>query len=364
MLPSVPPDWKIRIREDEAVRVDSGRLLDLVSGCYAALGLAEKDAREAADMLLQADLLGKDTHGVALFPGYVGNLKSGQWNPRPRISVAKETPNTALVDGDNGPGATVGRYGMGLAIDKAGSNAVGVVTVRNSRHFGAAGIYAQMALEHGMIGIAMTNASAQVAPTFGAEPRFGTNPIAVSVPAGGKRYRALDMATSTVPHNRVMLAARLGRTMPEGWMTDAAGEPITDPNTAREGRLLLPLGSSPAGSSHKGYGLAVWVDIMCGVLSGHGFGKQLSSGSSVGHFFAAIDVEAFIPLEQFTAMMDEMLEDLQGTPPLPGEARVLYAGEEEQQTAAERRANGIPLHPSTLAELKRIAEELEVGYEL
>lgn len=360
----MPHDWKIRIREDEAVRVDSARLLDLVARCYATLGLDEKDAREAADVLVQADLLGKDTHGVALFPGCVGNLKSGQWNPRPRISIVKETPNTALVDGDSGPGAIISRHAMTLAIDKARSSAVGVVTVRNSRHFGAAGIYSQMALQHGLIGIAMTNASAQVAPTFGAEPRFGTNPIAVSVPAGGGRYWALDMATSTVPHNRVTLAARLGRTMPPGWMTDRDGEPVTDPATAREGRLLLPLGSSPAASSHKGYGLAVWVDIMCGVLSGHGFGKQLASGSSVGHFFAAIDVEAFIPLAQFTAMMDEMLGDLRGTPPLPGEERVLYAGEEEQETEAERRANGIPLHPSTLAELRRIAEELEVQYDL
>jgi LDH2 family malate/lactate/ureidoglycolate dehydrogenase len=161
-----------------------------------------------------------------------------------------------------------------------------------------------------------------------------------------------------------MLAARLGRVMPDGWMIDPSGVPVTDPATSREGRLLLPLGSSRAGSSHKGYGLAVWVDIMCGVLSGHGFGKQLGSGSSVGHFFAAIDIEAFIPLAQFTAMMDEMLADLQGTPPLPGEERVLYAGEDEQATVVERLANGIPLHPSTLAALKGIAAELEVPWTL
>ena len=359
----MPPDWKIRIREDEARRVDSGRLLGLVARCYAALGLEEEAAREAAGVLVEADLLGKETHGVALFPGYVANLKSRMWNPRPRISMARETPNTALVDGDGGPGANVGRYAMHLAIEKAHASAVGVVTVKNSRHFGAAGIYSQMALEHNQIGIAMTNASPQVAPTFGAAPRFGTNPIAVAAPAGGGRYWALDMATSTVPHNRTTLAARLGRTMPAGWMTDAEGNPVTDPATPREGRLLLPLGSSPQGSSHKGYGLAVWVDIMCGILSGHGFGTQLTRGQ-VGHFFAAIDIESFVPIEQFTAMMDDMLDDLRSTPPLPGEERVLYAGEEEQETLAERRANGIPLHASTLEQLQSIAAELEVAYDL
>jgi LDH2 family malate/lactate/ureidoglycolate dehydrogenase len=171
------------------------------------------------------------------------------------------------------------------------------------------------------------------------------------------------MATSTVPHNRTTLAARLGRTMPAGWMTDTEGNPVTDPAAPREGRLLLPLGSSPEMSSHKGYGLAVWVDIMCGVLSGHGFGLQLTRGQ-VGHFFAAIDIQAFIPIERFTAMMDQMLDDLRSTPPLPGEDRVLYAGEEEQETLADRRANGVPLHASTLQQLKAIADELEVAYDL
>jgi LDH2 family malate/lactate/ureidoglycolate dehydrogenase len=356
-------DWKLRIRDDEAVRVDSTRLLGFIARCYATLGLEPQAARDAADVLVQADLLGKDTHGVALFPGYVGNVRSGAWNMRPRIAVVKETLNTALVDGDSGPGATVGRYAMEIAIAKARTGAVGVVTVRNSRHFGAAGIYAQRALAHNQIGIAMTNASAQVAPTFGSEPRFGTNPIAVAAPAGRYRYWALDMATSTVPHNRVTLAARLGRAMPPGWVTDRQGAPVTDPATAREGRLLLPLGSSPAASSHKGYGLAVWVDIMCGVLSGHGFGMHLPDGK-VGHFFAAIDVTAFIPLAQFRAMMDQMLDDLRATPTLAGEERVLYAGEEEQAIEADRRANGVPLHPATIAELRRIGDEIDVPWTL
>jgi LDH2 family malate/lactate/ureidoglycolate dehydrogenase len=356
-------EWKLRIREDEAVRVDADRLQALIAGCYTALGLEPAKATAAAEVLLHADLLGKDTHGAALFPGYVTQIRSGAWNPRPRITIVKETDNTALVDGDSGPGAVVGRYAMEMAIAKARAHAVGVVTVRNSRHFGAAGFYSEMALSHRLIGIAMTNASPQVVPTFGREPRFGTNPIAVAVPAGREGYWALDMATSTVPHNKVMLAARLGRTIPSGWMTDAEGNPVTAPDTARDARLLLPLGSTPEESSHKGYGLAVWVDIMCGVLSGHGFGLRLPEGK-VGHFFAAIDVEAFIPLDQFTSMMDQMLEDLRSTPTLAGEDRVLYAGEEEREVATERRAHGIPLHTSTVDALRRIAEELEVAYDL
>jgi L-2-hydroxycarboxylate dehydrogenase (NAD+) len=319
------------------------------------------EAREAAEVLVQANWQGKDTHGVDLFPGYVQHLRNRVWNPRPNVTIVKETPNTALVDGDSGPGANVGRYAMKLAIEKARERAVGVVTVRNSRHFGAAGLYAQMALPHGQIGIAMTNASPQVVPTFGREPRFGTNPIAVAAPAGSAGSWVLDMATSTVPHNKVELAARLRRAMPNGWMTDLEGRPVTDPTTPRERRLLIPLGSRPEESSHKGYGLAVWVDIMCGVLSGHGFGTHLPNGM-VGHFFAAIDIQAFIPLEQFTTMMDQMLEDLRATPTLPGEERVLTAGQEEQEIEADRRARGIPLPPATLAELRRLAQELEVEF--
>jgi len=359
----MPHDWKIRIREDEATRVDSERLLEQVARCYVALGLDEAAAREAAGVLVEADLLGKETHGVPLFPGYVANIRSGNWNPRPTISIVNETANTAVVDGGGGPGANVGRYAMRLAIEKAHDHAVGMITVRNSRHFGASGIYSQMALEHNQIGIAMTNASPQVAPTFGGEARFGTNPIAIAAPAGNGRYWAFDMATSTVPHNRTTLAARLGRMMPAGWMIDKEGNAVTDPGTSRDDRLLLPLGSTPEGSSHKGYGLAVWVDIMCGILSGHGFGMQLTRGQ-VGHFFAAIDIAAFIPVERFTAMMDQMLDDLRSTPPLPGEDRVWYAGEEEQETLADRRANGIPLHSSTLEQLRTIADELAVPFDL
>jgi LDH2 family malate/lactate/ureidoglycolate dehydrogenase len=294
---------------------------------------------------------------------YFEALRSGRFNPRPEISVVRETPTTALVDGDNGVGAIVSRYAMNLAIQKAKEHAVGLVTVRNSRHFAAAGIYAMMALEHNLIGLAMTNASPQVVPTYGQEERFGTNPIAVAVPAGREQCWVLDMATSVVATNKLTVAARKGESIPEGWITDREGNPVTDPKTPRSQRLVVPLGSTPGASSYKGYGLAVWVDIMCGVLSGNGFGLRLPEGR-VGHFFGAIDIEAFVPLEQFKSMMDQLLDDLNNTPTIPGADRVLYAGERERDTEADRRANGIPLHPALAADLQAMAAELGVEYDL
>jgi LDH2 family malate/lactate/ureidoglycolate dehydrogenase len=345
-------------------RVDSTKLRDFIARCYVALGLGQQDAQESADILVAADLLGKDTHGVQLLAAqYVDNLRNGRVNPRPEVSVVRETATTALLDGDNGVGSIVGRNGMNLAIQKAKESAVGLVTVRNSRHFAAAGIYAMMALEHDMIGLAMTNASPQVVPTYGQEERFGTNPIAVAVPAGREECWVLDMATSVVATNKLTVAARKGESIPEGWITDRQGNPLTDPSTPRTERLVVPLGSTPGASSYKGYGLAVWVDIMCGVLSGNGFGQRLPDGK-VGHFFGAIKIDAFIPVDDFRTMMDQLLGDLNATPTMPGADRVLYAGQRERETEADRRANGIPIHPALAAELREKAAELGVDYDL
>jgi LDH2 family malate/lactate/ureidoglycolate dehydrogenase len=345
------------------LRAERGRLRDFIARCYVALGVRAEDAAGAADVLVAADLLGKDTHGVQLFPSqYLQALRSGLVNPRPNVNVVRETSTTAVVDGDNGVGAIVSRYAMDLAIQKAHEQNVGLVTVRNSRHFAAAGIYAMMALEHGMIGLAMTNASLQVVPTYGQEPRFGTNPIAVAVPAGREECWVLDMATSVVATNKLTVAARKGESIPEGWITDRDGNPTTVP-LPRGQRLVVPLGSTPGASSYKGYGLGIWVDIMCGVLSGNGFGMHLPDGK-VGHFFGAIKIDAFIELEQFRSMMDQLLEDLNATPTIPGAERVLYAGQRERETEAERRAKGIPLHPALVRELQEMAMELDVPFDL
>jgi L-2-hydroxycarboxylate dehydrogenase (NAD+) len=359
---AVTDDLTVSVSQPE--RVSSTRLRDFIARCYVALGVGKTDAEQAANILVAADLLGKDTHGVQLFPSsYFEALKTGRVNPRPEMTVVRETSTTALFDGDNRAGAIVGRFGMNLAIQKATEHSVGLVTVRNSRHFAAAGVYAMMALDHGMIGLAMTNATPAVVPTFGLEPRMGTNPIAVAVPAGREQCWVLDMATSVVATNKLTVAARLGRSIPEGWITDRQGNPVTDPNTPRNQRLVVPLGSTPTASSYKGYGLGVWVDIMCGVLSGNGFGQRLPDGK-VGHFFGAIAVEAFLPLPQFKAMMDVLLEDLNNTPPMPGAERVYYAGERERATEVDRRANGIPLYPELAAELRAMAAELGVEYDL
>ncbi len=359
------PNEKIHVREEDAVRVDWRKLQDFIARCYVAAGVEPADAQDAAEISVMADLYGIDTHGVSNAPRnvYVPGMQRGDINPRPQVEIVQETGNTAVVDGDRGLGFIVARYSMSLAISKAKERSIGSVAVRNSRHFGAAGMYSMMALKHDPIGLAMTNAPPCVVPTYGREPRFGTNPIAVAVPAGREQFWSLDMATSTVAMNRVILAARLGRTIPSSWALDREGNPTTDPRAAREARLMLPLGGTPEGSNYKGYGLAVWVDIMCGVLSGHGFGRRLTSGQA-GHFFAAIDPAAFVPIDQFKSMMDELLEDLRNTPAAPGYDHVLYAGMQERATEAERRMKGIPLHTSTIGEFKEMARELGVEYDL
>ena len=356
---------KIRVKDDEAIRVDWLRLQEFIARCYVAVGVDPKAALEAAEVSVSADLRGVDTHGVSNAPrnNYVPGMKNGTINPRPDFRIVKETPNSAVVDGDNSLGFIAGRYGMNLAIKKAKERTVGVVTVRNSRHYGSAGFYAMMARKEGLLGISMTNAGPGVVPTFGREGRFGTNPIAVAVPAGNENYWMLDMATSTVAANKVALAARLGMPIPEGWVADKEGNPVTDPKTARESRLMLPLGGTPSGSSYKGYGLAVWVDIMCGVLAGGGFGMRMTP-RHVGHFFAAINIADFIPLKEFEERMEQLLGDLKSTPPAAGYDRVYYAGEQEQAIETERRANGIPLHISVINEFRDMAQELGVTYDL
>lgn len=357
-------DNAFHVVDEDAIRVDADKLRTFIARCFGKLGLRPQDADEAAETLVASDLLGRDTHGVQLIPTqYLDALRDGRVNPKPEVSVVRETPTTAVLDGDNGFGAIVGRHAMNLAIQKATEHAVGLVTVRHSRHFAAAGVYSMMALGHDMIGLAMTNSSPQVVPTFGREARFGTNPIAVAVPAGREKYWALDMATSVVATNRLLVADRLGRAIPEGWITDLEGNPVTDPSVPRGRRLVMPLGSTPTASSYKGYGLAVWVDIMCGVLSGNGFGVRLPDGQ-VGHFFGAIAIDAFIPRDEFTAMMDQLLQDLRTTPTIPGADHVTYAGEHEREIEAERRAHGIPMHTALIADLQAMADQLGVAWDL
>ncbi len=362
---------------EEEIMVQVGSLKAFCCQVFEKVDVSPGDAQVTADVLVQADLRGIASHGVARLRRYFRGLQTGQMLARPQIKVERETATTALIDGGGGLGAPVGIRGMRMAIGKAEEMGVGFVTIRNSTHYGIAGYYAMMALEHDFIGISMTNSDVLVVPTFGRDAKLGTNPISVAVPSGTERPFVLDMATSGVPRGKIEVYKRLGKPLPLGWATDERGTATTDAarvienlNT-RAGGGLLPLGGvDELLGGHKGYGLALLVDILCGVLPGAGYadtvypkaadGKPLPA--NVGHFFGALRVDGFRPLAEFKATMDDIIRRMKGASKAEGQQRIYIHGEKEFEATEERMAKGIPLHPNVVADLKAIAEELGISY--
>jgi L-2-hydroxycarboxylate dehydrogenase (NAD+) len=347
-------------------RVDYKKLTNFITACFEKLGVPSEEAKIAANVLVLSDLRGVDTHGVIRFnpeSWYVKWLKERSMNPRPDIRIVSENSATALVDGDNGIGMVVGHRAMEIAIQKAQGFGVGMVAVRNSRHYGMSAYYAMRALPHQMIGIAMTNASRQVVPTFGRDARYGTNPICFAVPAKNELPFVLDMATNTAAAGKLELAARLGKTIPSGWALDENAAATNDPRVAQKARRLLPLGGTRESGSHKGYGLGILVEILCGVLSG-----TITALNAVqeprGHFFGAINIASFRPVDTFKADMDRLIRELKSTPPVRGEERVYVAGEIEFESARERAERGIPLINSVVKGLQEVGEQLSVPFDL
>jgi L-2-hydroxycarboxylate dehydrogenase (NAD+) len=346
--------------------VDHRKLTRFVGGAFEKLGVPKDDAEIGANVLVQADLRGVDTHGVIRFnpqAWYVKWLTDGSMTARPNIRTVSETASSALLDGDRGMGMVIGHRAMELAIRKAKESGIGMVAVRNSRHYGMSAYYSMMALPHDMIGIAMTNASRQVVPTFGREARFGTNPMCFAVPADRELPFVLDMATTTAAAGKLELAARQGKAIPLGWALNEHAEATSDPRIAQKARRLLPLGGSREGGSHKGYGLAILVEILCGVLTGT-LTALNDDQDPRGHFFGAIRIDTFRPLGEFKQDMDRLIRELKATPPIEGQDRVYAAGEIEFETAAERREHGIPLLPSVLKGLREVGELVGVPYDL
>jgi len=347
-------------------RINHEKLTRFVQTAFEKLGVPAADAQIAAETLVSADLRGVDTHGVIRFSPhawYVKWLSDGSMTAKPNIRTISETPSTALLDGDRGMGMVIGHRAMKLAIEKAKQSGIGMVGVRNSRHYGMSAQYAMQALAHDMIGIAMTNAGRQVVPTFGREARFGTNPMCFAVPADKELPFVLDMATTTAAAGKLELAARLEKTIPVGWALDEKAEATQDPRVAQKARRLLPLGGSRDSGSHKGYGLAVLVEILCGVLTGTLTALAVDQDPR-GHFFGAIRVDAFRPVAEFKQDMDRLIRELKSTPPIEGQKRVYVAGEIEFETAEERGERGIPLLPSVLKGLREVSEHLGVRYDL
>ncbi len=346
------------------VRLDSETLRGNVIRIFEALGLTSKDAATVAHALIEADLMGVSTHGVSnyILLLYAPFLQKGMTTATPNIKAVRESPTMALIDGDNGMGHVVATHAMQLAIKKAKATGIGIVSVRGSQHFGAAGVYAKMALEHDMIGVATTNADQLVVPLHGSESRFGTNPLAIAVPTDQEPPFHLDMATSTVPLGRIMLSLRAGEPLGPGWATDEAGRPTIDAEEGYRAKRLLPLGGSFDLGGHKGQGLAMVVDIVSGLLSGAGVLDQVSVDRGVGHFFAALSIEGLRDVDEFKTEMDHFVRAVVATPPAPDAEPVIYAGVKEARCRADRLAQGIPLHPDVIAGLEGLCKELGVDW--
>jgi len=336
-----------------------------VTEVFERLDVPPEDARVGAETLVHADLLGIDSHGVAhvaRHPGYVVGLRGGWVNPHPQVRVLRETPSTVALDADGGLGVAVAPRAMARALDKAAAVGCGFAAVRNSRHIGAAAHYSLMALDRGMIGIAMCNGpGTAMVPTFGREARLSTNPVSVAAPARQGAPFMMDFGTTVVAGGKMELALRDNKPVPAAWLRDKAGRPSTDPRDFFAGGTIPPLGGDAETGGYKGYALAVMVDVLSGVLSGTGYGAMLSLQTQ-GVFLGAWQVEAFLPFDDFTGMLDKALGTLRETPPADGHERVLTPGEREWSTQEERSRLGIPLHPTVVEELRGVGTELDVRF--
>jgi len=357
------------VPDDIAVRVDVDKLRNATEQVFIKCGAPESEAKQGADVLIFADESGIDTHGVSnMLRAYVSMYTSGNLNPDPQIKIVKETPSTATVDGGGGLGCMVAPKAMEIAIEKAKAVGTGVVAVRNSGHLGAAGYHAMMAVEHDMIGWCMTAGGKAMVPTFGAEAQLGTNPIAFAAPGNNEPPFMFDAAMTSIAGNKIGLANRMGKGMSPGWVANDDGTPDMTGGAsvdfaANSLRMQLPLGSTRELGSHKGYGLGVMVDILCGQLSfAPGFGTL--SRNRRGHFLAAYSVDAFGDVDEFKENMDGMLSAYAATKPMPGEERVYYAGLPEHEVRIERRENGVPLHPEVIDWFRGICAEFEIEFDL
>lgn len=338
------------------------------------MGCPLEEAETAAKSLLIADLRGVDSHGVARLTGYVRLWEVKRVNAIPAIKIIHETPSTATIDGDAGLGLVIAPYAMNVAIDKAKQVGTGWVSVKNSNHFGIAGSHAMMALDNDMIGIAMTNASALVAPTFSVERMLGTNPIAVAIPAGIEPAFVADFATTTAANGKLEILQRKNAPMPTGWAQTKDGEPSTDANALKNGGALLPLGGDREHGSHKGYGLGSIVDIFSAVLSGANYGPWVPPfpayiampenlpGEGIGHFFGAMRIDAFRNAEDFKTHMDKWIQRFRSAKTIKGEKRVFIPGDIEREMEEVRMKDGIPLLQQVVDDLKNLAVKFKVGF--
>ncbi len=345
-------------------------LAEFVASLFHAAGMPRDEAREAADILVDADMHGIETHGVAynIDHHYLTGLMNGYINATPKFRITHETPSTAVFDADRGIGMVACKRAMEIAIDKAKNVGVATVVVPNSSHFAAAGYYSRMALEHDMIGLTMSSGGTRVIiPLNGRLPWMGTNPIAFAAPADKEPPFILDMATSTVAFGKLAIAEEFGVDVPQGWAQDRDGNAVTDMKHRSEVIGQPPLGETHEHGAHKGYGLGMMTDIMAGLLSGEtisGLMPESARGGRFCQYFQATRIDAFRPAADFKAEMDKMLIALRNQPALDEAKSISYAGLPEHETFQERLKTGVPLPQHTVAYFKRMADELGVDFTL
>ena len=363
------------MREIEIIHFPVEQLKLFVTRVLQYFDVPEPDAQQAAEVLAAADLRGIDSHGVARLHTYFDMLSLGRINPKPEIRLLRETPSTATVDGDNGLGLVVGPKANRIAIEKAKHCGTGWVSVSNTNHYGIAGYYVLQALQHDLIGWAMTNSTKLVAPLGGRERMLGTNPIAIAFP--GKKHPpvVIDMATTSAAFGKIEMARRMGKDIPYGWAIDAKGHISIDPHDMINGGALLPLGSTRDRGGHKGMCLAMMVDILCCVLSGANWGPfappfalrqeipQRSVGKGIGHFFGAMSIDAFIDADEFKNQIDDYIDTIRNTKPAPDTNGPIIPGDPERQAEQTRLAEGIPLIRPVYDELADISNKTGIPLE-
>ena len=344
---------------------------------FRAWGMSDAHAETTADMMVETDLRGVDSHGISMLPTYDREFRAGRLNMRPQFKTVRQNLATALIDADRSLGHPVSVYAMNLAVDKCRETGVAVVSVVNSHHFGAAGCYSKIAADRGVIGMVTTSTRGiTMVPTFGAEPVMGTNPIAFAAPAKKNPPFQLDMATTTVAAGKVKVHKLNHKPLPPGWVVDESGQPVTDPEKAfgyvfdRPEGGITPVGGPREVGGHKGYGLAVMVHILGGALSGASFSpirvktQKPSDPHNIGHFFLAIDPRAFRAEGEFENDVDQVIDILHATKRADAAQPVLVAGDPEMATRAERLESGVPIPDDLMAQLRDVAKSASVAFVL
>lgn len=362
----------------DTIYVDFQTLERFMTDVLSGVGVPENDAKICAEILIEADKRGIDSHGInRLKPIYYNRIKDGILNPITEIEIVKEGFTTAVIDGHDGMGHVIAKKAMQMAIDKAKVYGLGMVVVRNSSHYGIAGYYGLMAEKAGMIGITGTNARPSIAPTFGVENMLGTNPLTFVMPTDEPFPFFLDCATSVIQRGKIEFYARSGKDTPDGLVIGNDGKTLTDSEKILKALVsgdaaLAPLGGIGEGNGgYKGYGYATVVEILSAALQGGAFMKMLTGirdGKKVpynlGHFFIAINIESFIELEDFKKTTGEILRELRNSTLAPGSERIYTAGEKEYITYQQRKTTGVPINEALQNEMHTLIEELDLkGYD-